>query len=206
MKGEKMRCTRPRVVQLVFPPPLSVSVFFFTSLSLPLSLSLSLSLSLLSVRSVRASERASSRSLLLSSPTGNSTHRSQHCSQGKGHSCIFHVMNEPRMHRCSSTAMPPVISFFLARSFYLFVSARLDENAKCRTKHASSGVPGRREGGGGGGGGGEKKKRKKKKIANARRDLYFADEFVINFYFFPSFLFLFSLPLFLSPLHFPFRN
>lgn len=175
-----------------FPSP-SVRLSFF----LQLSFSLSLSPLHLSVRSVRASELTFP---LLSPPTGNSTHRSQHCSQGKGHSCIFHVMNEPRMHRCSSTAMPPVISFFLARSFYLFVSARLDENAKCRTKHASSGVPGRR----GGGGGGEKKK-----IANARRDLYFADEFVINFYFFPSLLFLsflFPLPLFLSPSHFPFRN
>lgn len=173
-----------------FPSP-SVRLCFF------LQLSLSLSPLHLSVRSVRASELTFA---LLSPPTGNSTHRSQHCSQGKGHSCIFHVMNEPRMHKCSSTAMPPVISFFLARSFYLFVSARLDENAKCRTKHASSGVPGRRGGGGGG---------KKKKIANARRDLYFADEFVINFYFFPSLLFLsflFPLPLFLSPSHFPFRN
>lgn len=157
-----------------FPSP-SVRLCFF------LQLSLSLSPLHLSVRSVRASELTFP---LLSPPTGNSTHRSQHCSQGKGHSCIFHVMNEPRMHRCSSTAMPPVISFFLARSFYLFVSARLDENAKCRTKHASSGVPGRR---GGGGGGGEKKNSKRATRLVFRRRIRYKFLFlsIVTFSFFP---------------------
>lgn len=69
MKGEKMRCTRPRVVQLVFHPP-----------HIPISVSL---LICLSVRGVRASSRS------LSFPTGNSTHRRQHCSQGRGHSAVF---------------------------------------------------------------------------------------------------------------------
>lgn len=69
MKGEKMRCTRPRVVLLVFHPP-----------HIPISVSL---LICLSVRGVRASSRS------LSFPTGNSTHRWQHCSQGRGHSAVF---------------------------------------------------------------------------------------------------------------------
>lgn len=54
-----------------------------------------------------------------------------------GRSCIFHVTNEPRMHRCSLTAMAPVISFFLARvrSTFSFLHASMKTQNVAQSVH-----------------------------------------------------------------------
>lgn len=117
MKGEKMRCTSSSGRPTRFPLSLPQLAGLLREMAVPIVGSI--------VPRVEPG------------PRGEVT--------GGGHSRIFHVTNEPRMHRCSLATVVVVAvagscNLFLlcTRSFYLFVSVRLDENAKCRTKHASS--------------------------------------------------------------------
>ena len=87
------------------------------------------------------------------------------------------MTNEPRMHRCSLTAMAPVISFFLARvrSTFSFPHASMKTQNVAQSVHRAwlHAVAEEQR---------EKEREGERKIANAQRDLYFANEFVIIFF------------------------